>query len=191
MNNDFKVIDDTLYSGVAAEDIIQRRKSPVIALIVALAGSALAVWSLTSDTMVDRGNLSSMLMLVGGLIAIVGFIKAGVTFKDELAPPADAAFATLYDVKDGDVTKHAVYVSSGATAEEIAVFEAKDADAAARVKTAVDQRIADLKEGFENYVPGEMTKLNNPVVEVKGKYVLLCICDKPDEARTVIDKLFA
>ena len=27
MNNDFKVIDDTLYSGVAAEDIIQRRKS--------------------------------------------------------------------------------------------------------------------------------------------------------------------
>ena len=60
MNNDFKVIDDTLYSGVAAEDIIQRRKSPVIALIVALAGSALAVWSLTSDTMVDGGNLSSM-----------------------------------------------------------------------------------------------------------------------------------
>ena len=115
-------------------------------------------------------------------------LKAGVTFKDELAPPADAAFATLYDVKDEDVTKHAVYVSSGATAEEIAVFEAKDADAAARVKTAVDQRIADLKEGFENYVPGEM---NNPVVEVKGKYVLLCICDKPDEARTVIDKLFA
>ena len=57
MNNDFKVIDDTLYSGVAAEDIIQRRKSPVIALIVALAGSALAVWSLTSDTMVDRGNV--------------------------------------------------------------------------------------------------------------------------------------
>ena len=114
-------------------------------------------------------------------------LKAGVTFKDELAPPADAAFATLYDVKDEDV----VYVSSGATAEEIAVFEAKDADAAARVKTAVDQRIADLKEGFENYVPGEMTKLNNPVVEVKGKYVLLCICDKPDEARTVIDKLFA
>ena len=46
-----------------------------------LAGSALAVWSLTSDTMVDRGNLSSMLMLVGGLIAIVGFIKAGVTFS--------------------------------------------------------------------------------------------------------------
>lgn len=61
-------------------------------------------------------------------------LKAGVTFKDELAPPADAAFATLYDVKDGDVTKHAVYVSSGATAEEIAVFEAKDADAAARSK---------------------------------------------------------
>ena len=29
MNNDFKVIDDTLYSGIAAEDIIQRRKSPV------------------------------------------------------------------------------------------------------------------------------------------------------------------
>lgn len=81
MNNDFKVIDDTLYSGIAAEDIIQRRKSPVVALIVALAGSALAVWSLTSGALVDHDNLSSMLMLAGGLIAIVGFIKAGVTFN--------------------------------------------------------------------------------------------------------------
>ena len=68
-------------------------------------------------------------------------LKAGVTFKDELAPPADAAFATLYDVKDGDVTKHAVYVSSGATAEEIAVFEAKDADAG-KIRPAVHLRQA-------------------------------------------------
>lgn len=81
MNNDFKVIDDTLYTGIAAEDISQRRKSPVISLAVALAGCALAVWSLTARTMVDHDNLSSTLMLVGGLIAIVGFIKAGVSLS--------------------------------------------------------------------------------------------------------------
>ena len=118
-------------------------------------------------------------------------LKAGVTFQDELAAPGASVFETLYDIQEGDAANHAVYVSSGATAEEIAVIEAKDANAAARVKTAVEQRIADLKEGFENYVPGEMTKLNNPVIEVKGKYVLLCICDKPDEARKVIGKLFS
>lgn len=37
-------------------------------------------------------------------------------------------------------------------------------------------------------MPGELTKLNNPVLEVKGKYVILCVCDNPEEARAIIDK---
>lgn len=138
-------------------------------LLLALAGCG------NSDTAIDVQKLADDL-------------KSGVAFKDDLAAMPDSVFETYYEVEDGDITQKAVYAGGGGTAEEIAVFEAKDEDAAARLKKAVEQRIADQKENFENYVPGELTKLNNPVLEVKGKYVILCVCDNPEEARAIIDK---
>lgn len=116
-------------------------------------------------------------------------IKESVTFKDTISELPESRFDTLYAVQEGDVVSRKVYVSSGATAEEIAVIEAKDADAAGRVEEAAQQRIADQKEGFENYQPAEMTKLNNPVLEVKGRYVFLVVCDDPQQARDAIDKV--
>lgn len=138
-------------------------------LLLALAGCG------NSDTAIDVQKLADDL-------------KSGVAFKDDLAAMPDSVFETYYEVEDGDIVQKAVYAGGGGTAEEIAVFEAKDEDAAARLKKAAEQRIADQKENFENYVPGELTKLNNPVLEVKGKYVILCVCDNPEEARAIIDK---
>lgn len=83
MNNKFQSIDDVLYQ-VAAEEIGRRKKNPVLPLLVGVAGSALAVWSLTASSMADKGNLSSMLMLTGGLIALAGFIKAGVSITSSV-----------------------------------------------------------------------------------------------------------
>lgn len=116
-------------------------------------------------------------------------IQEAVTFQDTLSPLADSRFDTLYAVQEGDVVSRKVYIGSNATAEEIAVIEAKDATAAERVKKAAEQRIADQKEGFENYQPAEMVKLNAPVLEVRGRYVFLVVCDKPEEARSAIDRL--
>lgn len=138
-------------------------------LLLALAGCG------NSDTAIDVQKLADDL-------------KSGVAFKDDLAAMPDSVFETYYEVEDGDIVQKAVYAGGGGTAEEIAVFEAKDEDAAARLKEAAEQRIADQKENFENYVPGELTKLNNPVLEVKGEYVILCVCDNPEEARAIIDK---
>ena len=52
--------------------------------------------------------------------------------------------------------------SGGATAEEIACFEAKDSDSAAKIKTALENRIDSQKKAFENYQPQEMTKAQQP-----------------------------
>ncbi|MCI8553333.1 MAG: DUF4358 domain-containing protein [Clostridiales bacterium] len=114
-----------------------------------------------------------------------------VTFQDTLTLLPETRFTTLYNVEEADLKAQAVYISSGATAEEIAVMEAADADAAKRVKAAAERRIAEQKEGFEDYVPAELTKLNNPVLELSGRYVLLCICDQPEQARDTIKKLLA
>ena len=79
MNNDFKVIDDTLYSGVAAEDIIQRRKVPN--RLDRRSGRQRA-GRLEPDFRYDGRSRQPLFDADArrGLIAIVGFIKAGVTF---------------------------------------------------------------------------------------------------------------
>lgn len=118
-------------------------------------------------------------------------IKAAVTFQDTLSELAESRFETLYAVKAEDVTAWAAYVSTGATAEEIAVLEASDEAAAERVRAAMEQRVADQKESFEDYVPEELVKLGNPVLEVRGRYVLFCVCDDPAQARSAIDALFS
>ena len=85
--------------------------------------------------------------------ALADALKAAVPFSDELAEPNDAALLNFYNIDETDIAAKKVYVSSGATAEEIAVFEGTDEAAAGRIKTAVDERIADQKSAFEDYNP--------------------------------------
>ena len=82
-----------------------------------------------------------------------------------------------------------LYLSSGATAEEIAVFEAKDDAAAERLLAAAKERVEVQKTAFEDYAPAEMTKLNNAVVERSGKIVALCIADDSSVAQKKVKEL--
>ncbi len=106
-------------------------------------------------------------------------IVDGLTWKDELMQvTSDSVLTNYYFVDMADVSYWALYrSSSGATAEEVAVFEAADADAAARVKDAVNTRVDDLKFAFENYVPAELPKIENAVVYTVGNYVVLVTND--------------
>ena len=68
------------------------------------------------------------------------------------------------------------------------MFEAVSAEAAASIEEAVNQRVADQKAAFEDYQPKEMTKLNDPLVDVMGKYVILCLSDDNSAAQAIIDE---
>ena len=87
------------------------------------------------------------------------------------------------------VTEGKVYVSTGATAEEIAVWYAASPEKVDIVKKALEERIDYQRTGFEDYNAQELTKLKNPVLEVKGQYVILCISD--EKAKSIIDKAFS
>lgn len=70
-------IDDVLYT-VTEGRIVRRRKNPLPALLIGVAGAGLAIWSLTASSMSEHENLASMLMLLGGGVALVGLIMAGI-----------------------------------------------------------------------------------------------------------------
>jgi len=119
--------------------------------------------------------------------AVADKLISTVKFSDQMSAVDDKTALKLYGLKSEDVTKLKVYESTGATAEEVAAFEAKDNTAAAAVKEAAQKRIEDQKTGFADYQPKEMAKLKAPVLIAKGKYVILCVSDDNSTAQKVID----
>lgn len=113
-----------------------------------------------------------------------------LSFQDTMSPINESMISTLYGIAASDVKAEKVYVSTGATAEEVAVFEAKDTAGAAKVKAAVETRVDDLKSNFTNYVPAELQKLQNPVIVQKGNVVVFCTSNDSAAAQKAADELF-
>lgn len=109
---------------------------------------------------------------------IADAIYSTQTFQDTLNAIDADMLGHYYRIDAADLTDSKVYVSgSFSTAEEIAVFQASSSDAVENIKKAIDTRLEDLKLAFENYVPGEMTKINDPVLITKGTTVVLVLAD--------------
>ena len=101
------------------------------------------------------------------------------TFQDTLNAIDADMLGDYYRIDAADLSDSKVYVSgSFSTAEEIAVFQASSSDA-----------VENLKLAFENYVPGEMTKINNPVLVTKGTTVVLVLADDTASVSDQINEL--
>ena len=100
-------------------------------------------------------------------------LLADGTFTDALALIDDDTIAVLYGI-DNAVEQY-VYIGSGATPEEIALFSFATAAEAEAGYALAQMRIADQKEAFSDYNAWEMPKLEDAVVRQYGLYVALCV----------------
>ena len=119
--------------------------------------------------------------------AVADKLASEIKFADQMSNIEEKTVLKIYGLDEDSVKKVKAYESTGATAEEIAIFEAKDEEAAKTVKAASEQRIKDQRAGFEDYQPKEMAKLKSPVLKTSGKYVFLCVSDDNSTANKVID----
>ena len=83
-----------------------------------------------------------------------------------------------------------VWSSSGTTADEVALFQAEDADGAAALLSTAQQRIADRAESYADYMPDEAAKLDKAIAEQHGTYVVVCVCSQPEKAQSILDEAF-
>ena len=83
-----------------------------------------------------------------------------------------------------------MYMGSGSFADCAAIFTAADEEGAGKVLKSVEAYREDLKRSFEDYIPEEVSKIEDGVAEQKGKYVVLCITGDADRAREFIDEYF-
>lgn len=116
-------------------------------------------------------------------------LNSGLIFGETLEKStADAAYS-IYGIDSSLCTNAAIYVGSGATADEVAVFSCVDSDAAKAVLESVNDRIEYLKEGYSSYGPDQVPKIESAAVIASGNTVIMCICDNPDAVNGILDSV--
>ena len=108
-------------------------------------------------------------------------------FTDDLASVDAEVAVSLYGI-EGAVNQ-VVYMGSGATAEEIAVFEFESEDEAGKAIENAKKRIDDQEKAFEDYAPAEIPKLQSAVIKTGGKYLAVCV-GGGKQAEEIINKYF-
>lgn len=108
-----------------------------------------------------------------------------VKFQDEMTLINEKTVENLYNINYA--VSQQVYISSGATAEEVAVFELKDENDANKALAAAKERIEVKKKDFETYIPEEIPKLEDAIAKKAGRYVIVCISSNNDEANEIIN----
>ncbi|MFV0518596.1 MAG: DUF4358 domain-containing protein [Aminipila sp.] len=113
------------------------------------------------------------------------YLIENIEFKDSMSIVYEEIFFSLYDLDEIDVKEVTLYASTGATAEEVAVIKTKDGKAEA-VEKACRKRIEAQKQGFEDYVPKELEKLEKPVIMKAGNSVIMVVCDDREAAEKLL-----
>ena len=121
------------------------------------------------------------------LNAITNSLLNNITYTDSLSEMSPDLMAYLFpDVDPADVAEQYIYISTGSTAEEIAVFRGVDEAAAERIEAGLQARIEMQMESFTDYVPLEVKRLEDAVLERKGTSVVLSVSGEPDKAKEIL-----
>lgn len=120
--------------------------------------------------------------------AFVDDVLANANFTDSLNQLSDDVVAQYYGVDSADYTSAIAYGGTAATAEQIAVFEAKDSAAAERILSALQTFVAEKVEAYKSYGPAAAMSLENAPVKIIGNCVIAVVCADSDSALKVVDQ---
>lgn len=102
-------------------------------------------------------------------------LSSQLQFTDEMTEKDLAGACTFYGVDETLVTDAAALVGSGATAESLSVWQTADQAAAQDVADALETFRADWAEGYADYKPEEVPKLDSAVLAQQGTTVVFCV----------------
>lgn len=149
-----------------------RKQWRILAALVAVV-LLCAACSGTSNAQIDVNKLAASLL-------------DGVTFGETLTRLDTDAVERVYRIDPSLVTAASMYIGSGATVDEVSVFEGVDESAAEQIEATLQQRLATEEEDYADYKPEEVPKLQNATLERSGKYVALCVTTDSDTAKSII-----
>lgn len=141
-------------------------------------------------------GLSAALLLLSGCsdnkkveidpVAAVEQMSEEIAFTDQFAPLDSENANRVYGVDADLVEDSTAMVGSGATAESIAMFKAVDEKSAQEIEKQLGVFIDGYIEGYSDYKPEEVPKLESAIIERKDVYVVLCISADNDAAKSIV-----
>ncbi len=108
-----------------------------------------------------------------------------IEFKDSLELLDSEIVKMFYEITDN--TEYVLYMGSGATAEELAIFKLADEQKVEEMIKNIKAHIENQILQFEDYNNEEIKKLENYILKVKDNYVVLCVTDDIENAKSQID----
>lgn len=104
----------------------------------------------------------------------------------------DDNFERLYNFSIDLAADGAIaYSSSGSAADEISLIKAADSGDVSKIKKYLEARLEQRLHDFQNYMPEEVSKIENGKVVVMKQYVFLIISDRPEEIETAIKEVLS
>lgn len=114
-------------------------------------------------------------------------LSSELPFAEPLTPLETDVALRLYEIAPEDVQEAAVYVGTGgASVDEISIWKAPNREAAARIETAVKERVRTQKDVYADYRPEQVPKLDQAVLITQGNTVVLCVSGFSSQAREIL-----
>ena len=114
-------------------------------------------------------------------------IASSSSFEDELAKIDNELAINLYNFEQETIEEIVAYQGSGASSEEILILKVKDANDLNNETEKIEARLKEREEAFASYLPKEVSKIQNHILEQKGNYIILCICNDYNTVNKVIN----
>ncbi len=154
-------------------------KKLISVLLVITIGVVFASCGTTVDIVIDDANL------------LAEELVSKLTFGDELDKSTGEYTLVKYGIREGLVTDCARYAGSGATADEVAVMVCEDEQALNEVKKAIMDRITYLHDGYSDYGPEEVPKIDNSKVLTYGNAIVFVIAEDSEKTENIIKKFYS
>ena len=145
----------------------------------------IAIFAILIVCTIVRKNVNSDIQI--NINELADRIVSSSSFEDELAKIDDELAIELYGFEANGIEEIASYQGSGASSEEILVLKVKDANDLNNETEKIEARLKEREEAFASYLPKEVSKIQNHILEQKGNYIILCICNDYNTVNKVIN----
>ena len=113
-------------------------------------------------------------------------LMSGLTFEDSVSEVSADVALKYYGIDSAEIVDCDVHISTGATAEEVAVFEAQTAIDAQNILSAMKTRQDTQIKTYFSYNSNEVSRLDDAVVEAHDRFVLYVVSDDSAKAEEII-----
>lgn len=114
-------------------------------------------------------------------------ISQSGSFEDSIAKVDNEIVMEAYGFSNEEINEIISYQGSGATSEELVILQATDKSQLNSIKDKISNRLTERKEAFESYLPEEVFKIDDHLLDIKGNYVILCISNDSSKVEEVIN----